>query len=133
LDEDHPGSPQGGSGAGFRRGRSGQRSRGRGRNGSEIEGIPRRWRQALPRPAASRRIATGPAYVQRAVSSGALTFRASPNLKLTRDIACANSANTYWQNALAFAVHEPKPLATILAITAQTYCFWAGLLSGPAW
>ena len=51
------------------------------------------------------------------------------------DIAKTPAANLLRhgaQNATAFGVHWPKPVATMLVITRQTYRFCAGLLFGPA-
>src|SRR5690606_34824917 len=47
---------------------------------------------------------------------------------------CGKESATYGrQKDRAWSVHLPKPTATMLAITRQTYTFCAGSLFGPAW
>jgi hypothetical protein len=43
-----------------------------------------------------------------------------------------NDAPDQSQNRRAGSVQLPKPLATMFAMTVQTYLFWAGLFFGPA-
>ncbi|MGB6711844.1 MAG: hypothetical protein WBE85_17250, partial [Methylocella sp.] len=57
----------------------------------------------------------------------------SHSLRLYHGSAPGGSQGTgSLRNARAFAAQAPKPLAAILVITWQTYCFWAGLFAAPA-